>query len=450
MAPSEEKEYCSKPHKATYSYSFKLDFPCSNNVSEYDALILGLRLAKELDLGVIEVKGDSKLVTNQVNGDFHVKELHLAPYRAEAQSLINQTGSTLDHTGRSGNRHADALTTLARKMQLNGEEEGTVAVRRKEFPSTWKEDLAFEEAEDSKRLYIEDLTRMDEDRVMPTKDFKKFVMIQGALRLQRLEIYWPSMFAQAAALQDSCADCQAPPQPAEVCTVEEVDWRQPYIDFIQHGKLPSDRQATLRIQKKGTCFFMHEGVLYRRSYSNAMLRCMSDQEAMEVMTRPHEAEHQGMWKLFLQLYKGGFYWPTVESDTAEHVRKCLSFQMHGTLIRAPHTQLHNIVTPWPFHSWGLDIIGPINPTYSKHHKYIITATEYASKWVQAIPLKDYAGATVAVFIKEHTIYRLGAPMIIRADNARLFVNKDVIDFLRQYNIRLHTSTPYYPQGNGQA
>ncbi|XP_026417033.1 protein NYNRIN-like [Papaver somniferum] len=87
---------------------------------------------------------------------------------------------------------------------------------------------------------------------------------------------------------------------------------------------------------------------------------------------------------------------------------------------------------------------------SKRHKYIITATKYASKWVEAIPLKDYAGDTVAAFIKKHIIYRFGAPMIIRADNAKSFVNKDVIDLLRQYNIRLHTSTPYYPKGNGQA
>ncbi|XP_026458559.1 uncharacterized protein LOC113359083 [Papaver somniferum] len=41
-------------------------------------------------------------------------------------------------------------------------------------------------------------------------------------------------------------------------------------------------------------------------------------------------------------------------------------------------------------------------------------------------------------------------MIIRTDNEKSFVNKDVIDLLRQYNVRLHTSTPYYPKGNGQA
>ncbi|XP_026419758.1 uncharacterized protein LOC113315716 [Papaver somniferum] len=87
---------------------------------------------------------------------------------------------------------------------------------------------------------------------------------------------------------------------------------------------------------------------------------------------------------------------------------------------------------------------------SKIHKYIITATEYTTKWVEAILLKDYAGATIAAFIKEYIICRFGAPMIIRADNAKSFVNKDIIDLLRQYNVRLHTSTPYYPQGKGQA
>ncbi|XP_026459883.1 uncharacterized protein LOC113360602 [Papaver somniferum] len=87
------------------SYSSKLDFPCSNNVAEYEALILGLQMAKELNLGSMEVKGDSKLVINQVNGHFYVKESHLAPYRAEAQRLMNQTKSTLDHTGRDGNKH---------------------------------------------------------------------------------------------------------------------------------------------------------------------------------------------------------------------------------------------------------------------------------------------------------------------------------------------------------
>ncbi|XP_026451269.1 uncharacterized protein LOC113351515 [Papaver somniferum] len=153
----------------------------SKNVAEYEALILGLRMANDLNLRSVEVKGDSRLVTNQVNGDFHVKEPHLTPYRAEAQRLMNQTELTLDHTGRGGNKHIDALATLESKVQLNGEEEGTVTIKRKELPSTWKEDLSFEEADDWRLVYIDDLTRMDEGRVIPIQDLKKFIVIQGAL-----------------------------------------------------------------------------------------------------------------------------------------------------------------------------------------------------------------------------------------------------------------------------
>ncbi|XP_026410009.1 uncharacterized protein LOC113305123 [Papaver somniferum] len=169
------------PQGELLSYLFKLDFPCCNNVAEYESLILGLRMAKELGLGGVEIKGDSRLVTNQVNGNFHVKEPHLAPYRPEAQNLISQTVSTLDHTGRGKNKHADVLATLASEIQLNDNEEDTVTFRRKELPNTWKEDMAFEEADDWRRTYIDDLTKTEEDRVIPTRTLKKFVFINGAL-----------------------------------------------------------------------------------------------------------------------------------------------------------------------------------------------------------------------------------------------------------------------------
>ncbi|XP_026459396.1 uncharacterized protein LOC113360061 [Papaver somniferum] len=88
------------PKRELSSFAFKIDFECSNNVAEYEALILGLQMAKELNLGEIDIKGDSELVRNQVSGNFQVKEAHLAPYRAEAQELITMRESTvIGHTG---------------------------------------------------------------------------------------------------------------------------------------------------------------------------------------------------------------------------------------------------------------------------------------------------------------------------------------------------------------
>ena len=49
-------------------YSFKLTFECTNNVDEYEALILGLNALKDLKSNRIDVYGDLELVINQVNG----------------------------------------------------------------------------------------------------------------------------------------------------------------------------------------------------------------------------------------------------------------------------------------------------------------------------------------------------------------------------------------------
>ncbi|XP_026433585.1 uncharacterized protein LOC113331023 [Papaver somniferum] len=151
-------------------------------MEEYEALILGLRMAEELNLGEIDIKGDSKLVTNQLSGDFQVKEAHLAPYRAESQELIAGRGSiVIEHTGRSTNKHADALATLAAKLQLNEADEGTIVVKRRALPSTWKEDAAFKLKDDWRTTYIEDLTREADDQLLPIKVLKQFVVVRGAL-----------------------------------------------------------------------------------------------------------------------------------------------------------------------------------------------------------------------------------------------------------------------------
>ena len=70
------------------------------------------------------------------------------------------------------------------------------------------------------------------------------------------------------------------------------------------------------------------------------------------------------------------------------------------------------------------MIGPINPPY-KGHIWILVATEYFTKWVEAIFLKKATGPAVANFIREHIICRFSIPHKIVTDNGIPFVNKDV-------------------------
>ena len=114
----------------------------------------------------------------------------------------------------------------------------------------------------------------------------------------------------------------------------------------------------------------------------------------------------------------------------------------------PHT-FQDMRTPWPFHTWGLDLIGIIHPG-SHGYVWILVGTELYTKWVEAVPLKKATGAAVANFIREYIVCRFGIPYKIITDNGTPFVNKQVSDTLKAYGVKHHRSTPYYPQGNGQA
>ena len=94
-------------------------------------------------------------------------------------------------------------------------------------------------------------------------------------------------------------------------------------------------------------------------------------------------------------------------------------------------------------------MGPINPP-SHRYIWILVATEYFIKWAEAIPLRKAIGRVVANFIKENIIVRFGVPHRIISDNGTPFVNSEVRKMLEFYQIKHHRSSPYYPQGNGQA
>ena len=58
-------------------FSFRLDFPCTNNIVEYEALVLGLQVALHLGVKSINIFGDSQLVVNQVMGIYQCKNEEL-------------------------------------------------------------------------------------------------------------------------------------------------------------------------------------------------------------------------------------------------------------------------------------------------------------------------------------------------------------------------------------
>jgi ribonuclease HI len=479
----------------TIAKSFKLDFPCSNNASEYEAYTTGLAIAHEMGIKHLRVIGDSNLIVCQAKGEFSLKEPSLAPYRALAQRLEGRFSTfEVTHALRSENRYADALAALGSQVAFEGPT-ADVTINKRSTPITELLREEYEEGGPDKEDWRAPLKSklMSPKDVADLKALKDFVLISGDLyrrlpggilarcvshqegtkklqevheksceleggvslyrRLQRLGYFWPEMSKEAADLQRRCPTCQHQHENEQVCaTFLSSDWRTPFLEYFIEGILPRTGKEAARIKKLSTRYFVESGILFRKGFHGDPLRCLSLSESQTVMKEAHSGEcgeHQGKKRLYQLLLTLGYYWPTMKRDTADFVKACHTCQMQANLIHTHPTNLQNMATPWPFHTWGLDLIGPINPP-SGGYIWILAATEYFTKWVEAIPLRKATGAAVANFIREHIITRFGIPHKIISDNGTPFVNKDVREVLEHYRIKHRRSTPYYPQGNGQA
>ena len=60
---------------------------------------------------------------------------------------------------------------------------------------------------------------------------------------------------------------------------------------------------------------------------------------------------------------------------------------------------------------GLNFIEKINPP-SKGHRFVLVATDYFTKWTEAVPLKNMTHREVIEFITEHIIHRFGIPQTL--------------------------------------
>jgi len=88
----------------------------TNNVAEYKALLNGLLLAKEKGITNLDVYGDSKLVIEQVTGNWKVKSPLLTPIHREICTfLVNNPFEqiTFQHVYRKNNKRADELANEA-------------------------------------------------------------------------------------------------------------------------------------------------------------------------------------------------------------------------------------------------------------------------------------------------------------------------------------------------
>ena len=156
--------------------------------------------------------------------------------------------------------------------------------------------------------------------------------------------------------------------------------------------------------------------------------------------------HSGKRSLSQKALKQGYYWPTMQKDSADLVQKCDKCQRFTHVPRQPPKLLFSVISPWPLAKLGIDLIGSL-PTTQAQARFAIVAIDYFTKLVEAEPLSTITKAKCINFIWRNIICQFGVPHSIITDNGKEFDNLALREMCQELGIHKLFSILGHPQAN---
>ncbi|KAK8934997.1 hypothetical protein KSP39_PZI015020 [Platanthera zijinensis] len=245
------------PEGTRIEQALKVHFALTNNQAEYEAIIAGLRLARELGIQDIKVSTDSMIVAGHIEGEFEVREPTLQLYLTKVKRIIGQFRSfSVQHVPREENTRADLLAKHGPRAG------GTMT-----------------------------------------------------------ELFRPSI------------------EEGELMEVDQQrSWMDPFTTYLTTGRLPEGELEKKQVRYKSTYYLLKEGILYRKTLSGLLARCVSEKEVARVLEEIHSGEcgsHSGSRTLEGRVLRQGYFWPTLRRDAEEFARKCRQCQEFAPLQLLP-------------------------------------------------------------------------------------------------------------------
>ncbi|KAL3682257.1 hypothetical protein R1sor_000279 [Riccia sorocarpa] len=235
----------------------------------------------------------------------------------------------------------------------------------------------------------------------------------------------------------------------------QFSWRSQMEHYLTTGNVPRSLHPSKAkaFQLNALPFMMIDAQLFRMEADHILRRCVSHEEIPIVLKACHCDKAGGHFSSELtarKIYLAGYWWPSVHKDAENYCKRCDACQRQGRPKSRYTALLSPLFTRRPFQKWGIDYIGEIHPpTRHTGHRYIIVATDYVTKWVEARSFPRATGAATIKFLQENIISRFGVPLTIITDNGRHFLNEAMAEVTGAYGIQHRFSTPYHPQTNGQ-
>jgi len=158
--------------------------------------------------------------------------------------------------------------------------------------------------------------------------------------------------------------------------------------------------------------------------------------------------HIGGQALSFKIIWAGYYWSTMKEDCGKYVQWCEQRQKHANWCHAPAKELRSIYNPWPFHMWGIHILGPF-PLAIRQMKYLIVAIEYITKWIETESVAQITAHKVQHFVWKNMVCCFGIPRHLISNNGTQFINQQLEKLCTKLGIKQIFPSVEHPQTNGQ-
>jgi hypothetical protein len=110
----------------------------------------------------------------------------------------------------------------------------------------------------------------------------------------------------------------------------DVDWRQPFIDYIHEQKVPTDKNLAEQLIRRAKSYVLVGDKLYRQGASSGVLmKCVPREEGKGILEDIHKGvcgNHASSRTLVSKAFRRAFYWLTALGDAEELIKRCQGCQ----------------------------------------------------------------------------------------------------------------------------
>ncbi|XP_071714324.1 uncharacterized protein [Rutidosis leptorrhynchoides] len=187
------------PHQQEHTYELMFNFKMTNNEAEYEALLAGMHIARELGVKKLQAYVDSQLVANQINGTFDANEKSMQSYLALVHSLADIfIDFRISQIPRSQNKQADVLSKLV-ALTFNHLEKKLLV--EQVFKKSTKPEVTVASVEEEEATWMTDIIEFLRTGSLPENE-------KEAMKIRVKAPNYELMYADTAERIRVCQECQ--------------------------------------------------------------------------------------------------------------------------------------------------------------------------------------------------------------------------------------------------